>query len=112
MNFENDVVQIALKKLFGEKHFSICGLDQIGKMIGSNPERHPNYKFLNALHCVHYADMTPQVRDELPRRVMECLRPDSLNFEAMALALTREGRDFPPIEDAPISNVSRLPWRQ
>lgn len=112
MEFENDVVRIALKKLFDSRSFSICTLDQIGTMIGKNPETHSNYKFLLALHCVPFADMTQDVRDELPARVMECLRPDSINFEAMALALTREGRDLPPIEDAPTSNVSRLPWRK
>lgn len=113
--FEFEVVQSALKKLFDESHFSICTVDKIGALIGTNPQKHPGYKWLNALHCVHYSEMSQSVRDELPRRVMEVLRPDSVNFEAMAMALTTEGRGHPPIEDTYLEadpKVSRLPWRR
>jgi len=114
MSFERDVVTIALKELFHSRSFSICDVDKIGKILGTNPSRHPGYKYLRALHCVDYADMTNTVRDELPQRVMECLKPDSLNFEAMAFALTAEGKGTTPIEDNYIDapKVARLAWRK
>lgn len=111
MSFEKDVVVTALKKLFSGKSFSICEVDTIGEILGANPRQHRNYPLLRALHCINYAEMTDEVRQALPAKVMECLRPDGLNFEAMAMALTREGRDLPPIEDAPIARVAELPWR-
>lgn len=113
MSFESDVVTIALKELFNGRHFSICDVDKIGEMIGTNPSKHPGYKYLRALHCVDYSKMTDEVREQLPNRVMDCLRPDSMNFEAMAMALTAEGRDATPIEDSYIDNgrVARLAWR-
>ena len=114
MSFEKDVVTIALRELFNGSSFSICDVRDIGKMIGSNPRKHPGYKFLNALHCVNYSDMTDDVRNALPQKVMECLRPDSLNFEAMSHALTAEGSNAVPIEDSYIDmpNVARLAWRK
>ncbi len=114
MSFETDVVKVALKELINNRMLSICSVDKIGKLIGSNPKKHPKYKFLSALHCVHYANMTQEVRDQIPQRVMECLRPDSMNFEAMAIALTREGKDITPTEDAHTDSpkVARLPWRK
>lgn len=113
--FEQATITVALRELFEGCHFSICSVDRLGELIGTNPKKHPGYRWLQALHCVDYAKMPREVRDELPQRVMEVLRPGSLNFEGMAAALTREGRDHPPIEDNYLEaspKVSRLPWRK
>ena len=114
MSFEKDIVETKLKKLLGGRSFSICDLDEIGKLIGSHPRQHENYKYLHALHCVSYSDMSPTVREQLPSKVMECLRPGSLDFGLMATALMREGSQATSIEDRYIeqSNIARLTGRR
>lgn len=102
MSFEKAVVETALKELFNGRHFSICDLEKIGRIVGSNPSRHPDYKYLHALHCVNYSDMPEEVRSEIPMRVIRCLRPDALDIPGMAAALMAEGRNFTPIEDIAI----------
>lgn len=103
MSFESEALELAIKKLLGGKHFSICKLDDIGKFLGVNPEHHPNYKMLQALHCVDYCDMSEDMRQELPRKIMECLRPQ-FSPELMAKALLIEGQQHTDIEDRYLLN--------
>lgn len=101
--FQRACAETEMEKLINGKWFDICSLDNLGKMLGINPERHPNYKFLRGLHCVHYADMKPDVRNNIVPAIMECLRPD-MNYDAKQIlgAITAEGRNFTPIEDKPL----------
>lgn len=101
MTFETSVIQASIDKLFNRSRvFSICDLEQIGELIGVNVQQHPDYKFLRALHCVAWADMSPAVRAELPLRCMQVLRPIvGLDAARFAYALTAEGRDFESTED-------------
>lgn len=99
-SFEHAVLEQALKKLFGDSHFSICTLDKIGELIGVNPKAHGNYRFLHALHCVDYSSMSDAIKNQLQHKVMECLRPQ-FEFSAgvLARALVIEGNSYTPIED-------------
>lgn len=99
--FESAVIKQALDKLFNKsRYFDICSLDDIGRMLGVNPNKHPNYKYLRALHCINYGDLDPVIKQELPQRVFECLRPDiNVNVDVFAHALTSEGNNFAPTED-------------
>lgn len=100
-NFEQAVITQAIDKLFnGTKHFDICQLDAIARLLGTNPDAHPQYKYLRALHCVNYGDMLPEVRDGLAMRVLDVLRPGAgVNAASFAAALCAEGRDFAHTED-------------
>jgi len=98
MSFETAVLEQALNNLFTESSFSICTLRDIGKLVGVNPTQHPNYKLLQALHCVDYADMSPEILQELQQRVAECLRPQ-FQPGALAKALLMEGNDHANTED-------------
>lgn len=99
-SFEAKALELALNKLFSEKHFSICQLDTIADLIGVNAQAHPNYKTLRALHCVDYNKMDRETRDQLQIKIMECLRPQ-FNFSSAAItkALLMEGNDHIPTED-------------
>lgn len=92
-SFERLAVEQAIKQLFRNRHFSICLVDQIGEMLGTNPSQSPLYPFLRSLHCVNFSDMDPALRDQLQMKVVECLRP-TFNTNAMIHALTAEGHDF------------------
>ncbi len=101
MSFEKEVIKQLLDEMFNKsKHFSICDVDTLGKMLNVNPSKSTHYKFLRALHCVNYSDMRPKIKNELQQRVAECLRPDlSVNVDSLAFILTAEGNSFSPIED-------------
>lgn len=66
------VLQTATRKLFDSRHFSICTVDSLMKLVGTTA-RTPAYTQLHALHCVDYADMPKELRDRIPHLVRECL---------------------------------------
>jgi hypothetical protein len=66
------VVRMATVKLFEQRHFSICDVDTLMKLLGTNAHTSA-YTQLRALHCVNYADMPPALRQRIPHLVRECL---------------------------------------
>ena len=98
-NFQRACVEKAIDKLFNDNHFSICAIDQIGKMIGVNPQQFENYKFLRGLHCVNYSDMSKDILDNLPQVVMQCFTPKVINPTQFLNAIMAEGNDFAGTED-------------
>lgn len=116
MSFHTAVVEQALRTLFEAKHFSICSVDNLAALLGSNAQQHPDYKALRCLHCVNYADMKPEILAELPGRVARVLRPGfDVDAAALAFALTAEGQHFTPAEDRYIDapgRVTMLPRRK
>ena len=67
------VIATALDDLFKKQWFDICTLNSIMKITQTG--RGPAHKLLHALHCVHYVDMSSDVRDAIPALVRECLEP-------------------------------------
>ena len=113
--FAGEAVQLKLDKLFNQQHyFSICDVREIAKLIGANPELHPDYPVLQTLHCVDYASMSAQMRAELPSRVMgvlACKVDTGLMTKALLAVANNEVNDLPPIEDVEVStrgNPKRL----
>ncbi|MDG5498922.1 hypothetical protein [Marinobacter sp. BGYM27] len=97
--FKALAIQEAVNKLFSEKHFSICTLDNIIKLTGA-PVNHGIYDQLRAFHCSHFASMSNRTRQLLQQKVVECLRGDPfLNPARVLQQLTDEGRDFAFTED-------------
>jgi hypothetical protein len=108
MDFKQAAVEQALRELFEGCHFSICSLDNIGKILGVNPSQHPDYNAVRAFHCVDYADMKPGVKHELQQRVIAMLMPDQvINYELLSRALTREGNDIIQAEDSALIPAPR-----
>ena len=79
------VVMTATQKLFGKNYFDICTLQDIAKLIDAPTKGGEAWPMLQALHCVHYADMPPMLRDAIPHLVSECL---SAREQAATDALT------------------------
>lgn len=101
--FDQVIIEKALDKLFTEKYFDICKLDELGKLLGVSPQHHPHYRKLRILHCEHYADMPPVILAELQQKVMECLTPTRFHSGAiLAKALLIEGNDHINTEDSPL----------
>jgi hypothetical protein len=98
-SFELLTLEHAVRDMFNGTHFSICDVDNIGKMLGRNPQQHPTYTFLRALHCVHFSDMAPDLRAQLQGKVAECLGGNEFNPARLVEQITDEGRDFQFTED-------------
>jgi len=75
---EKLAAQAAMKKLLGDSHFSISGVQSIAKVLGLPRPSGRAYDTLHALHCVDYADMDPQLRAAIPGLIKECLGQLSL----------------------------------
>ena len=106
--FDQAVLETALTKLFSDSHFSICQVDKIGALVGVNPQQHPNYKRLQALHCVDYRDMPQAVLEQLQQKVVECLqpRPHMHSGAMLAKALMLEGNDHVNTEDTYLKQLN------
>jgi hypothetical protein len=55
------------------KHFSICTVDNVCKVIGARPAG-AAYDMLRALHCVEFANMPHRARDEIPALLNEVFK--------------------------------------
>jgi len=105
--FKQETIRIALDKMLNDSgHFSICDVDKLANLIGTNPRSHPDYKVLNALHCVDFDKMSVEMKAELPNKIMNVLSA-SFETDLMARALiavsTGEVKNLPPIEDVEVS---------
>lgn len=80
------VVTTAISALLEKRHFSICQLDTCIELVGAR-KGGDAYKLLNALHCVDYSKMAPDLRDSIPLLVNECLRNKENIIEATVVAM-------------------------
>ncbi len=80
------VVLTAMERLFDEKHFSICAVRNIAKVIGA-PACGPAWDMLEALHCIQYATMPAELRESIPHLVNECLKTKQAMIENTRTAL-------------------------
>ncbi len=64
----------ALNEMLAGSSPSICTIDRIGTMLGIEPKRAVDaYNILHTLHCVHYAKMPLELRNQIPALIQQCL---------------------------------------
>jgi hypothetical protein len=73
VNLKMEIAAAAMSKMLKNKHFSICSVDDVCKVIGARPAG-AAYDMLAALHCVNYADMPQSVLDEIPALLNEVFK--------------------------------------
>lgn len=61
MDIKQIALSTALKKLFTERSFSICAIDDCVKMMNVIPDREV-YEIMRTVHCVNYSDMPLELR--------------------------------------------------
>lgn len=62
----------ALNNMMQKDSFSICTIDNVGKVLGVNPKGE-SYDILYTLHCVNFSKMQPELRDAIPDLIQQCL---------------------------------------
>lgn len=81
------VAQVALNKLFEKQHFSICEVDEVMGLLRKGRRNSAVYKQLHALHCVHYADMPDELKNQIPHMINELLTNKPATQAATNVAL-------------------------
>ena len=84
--FKFQAAKLALKQTYNDSHFSICSLDNAYRCLTNR--RCPddiNYNQLRALHCVHYSEMPPGMKEEIFKKCIEILKTGltSPDFETL-----------------------------
>lgn len=75
-----DAAVTAMNKMLKDKHFSICTVTDVAKLLGIHC-RKESYDILNTLHCVNYSDMSPQMRKAIPALIADALgEPPAFQF--------------------------------
>ena len=69
-------VMTSLKHMFESSHFSICDVDKCAKVLGVVPNRQ-KYEMLSLFHCIHWSEMSVDVRQEVFARTLEMLADKS-----------------------------------
>lgn len=80
--------QAALTKMVTGRHFDICTLDTIIKMMDLQPDREA-YNILRTLHCIDYNMMSPDLLKALPELISTVLQSPS--FEASRINIVSQG---------------------
>ncbi len=81
------VAEAAINRLFTERHFSICSLDELIKLTGAQ-RGSDAYRLLRPLHCMDWADMTPELRERVPLLVREALATNQWARDAAVTAMS------------------------
>lgn len=81
------VAQQAISRLFTERHFSVCTLDEIIKLTGAQRDSEAR-RLLGALHCINWSDMDPELRKRVPLLVREALLTSQWANDATAVAMS------------------------
>ena len=69
---KQQVALTALNAMMAERHFSICTIDNIAKMLGGHVDGEA-YNVLRPLHCIAWSAMPPEVREAVPGLIQACL---------------------------------------
>lgn len=74
------VIATAMRKMFEQRHFDICTVDQCLKVAGIIPPKQ-TYELLRTLHCVDYGAMPRELAEKIPSMLNECF--SGLNIEEL-----------------------------
>lgn len=75
----------ALMKMFASSYFDICILDAIAKTLGKQGRcAGRDYDALRAIHCMHWADMGPDLARMAKEKILEILELPAQVIEVIA----------------------------
>lgn len=81
------VVEAAINRLFTERHFSICRMDEVIELTGAQRDSKA-YRLLRPLHCMDWSAMPPELRERVPLLVREALQTNQWATEAAATVMS------------------------
>jgi hypothetical protein len=72
LDFDKDVICIALNKLVRSSYYDICTVDNLAKVLRVSKNEN-GYDLLRLMHCIHYSEMGESVADELMEKTFQYL---------------------------------------
>lgn len=78
--FQIAAAEVSARELFEGKHFSICELDKLIKLVGCIPDQ-KDYQALQCLHCIDWAAMSPRLRAMVTETVIRILQQPGFDTE-------------------------------
>jgi len=79
--FQAQVVEVAVNKLFMDDFFSILTFDKIKDLVGVRVNR-KDYKVLECLHCVYWRNMPKPFEKLVQEKIRELLLIPSVEINA------------------------------
>lgn len=90
-----ETVRTALKHMYDDGYLSICTIDKLVKLLDVAPPAE-TYQMLSALHCVHFAEMSKELRAKVMQAIMDLFHIDNVMVEAELLDMIgRAGAEMP-----------------
>lgn len=66
-----EMFSLTIKKLFGERFFSICKAEEAIKLI--NPLGEEVLRSIQPIHCVHWVEMSPQMAEHILETIAKAM---------------------------------------
>jgi hypothetical protein len=92
-DFSKEAVIAAMTKMFRGSHFSICDVDKCLKITGGIPNS-SDYDALSALHCVHWSDMSPQLRQQVLEKTVGMLSCAGFDLSVLDMVFNEDEKVF------------------
>lgn len=92
-DFQKEVVLTAMRKMFQGFHFSICDVDNCLQITKTIPIKQ-DYDSLRALHCVHWSEMSPKLRQAVLEKTVSMLSSESFDLSILELAFNDDKKIF------------------
>ena len=103
------LAELSLRKMLSKGYFDICTIDAILK-LGEIPRGGRDYDRLRTLHCIHYAEMSEEVRSLMVNLIGRVLSMPSLDtnslFKQEAVPATK--KNHPPNNHDPLVENGRV----
>ena len=100
-DIKKEACKLAIVKLFKDKNFSICTIDNLLKLTNTIPDPE-TYKILQVLHCVDYSEMSPDFRKELFETVLTMFKNNGFEFEDIEKMYKSSIIDLKPEDDGKV----------
>ena len=82
VDLKMSIALTAVARMLKSNYFDVCTVDKVCRLIGASAQG-PAYDMLNTLHCVHYSDMPPQVRECIPALMREVFSQVKIDDDAI-----------------------------
>lgn len=73
MEMKEQAAIVALNEMLKNASFSICTLDSVAELLGVSCRGSEAYNILRTLHCINFAAMPIELRNEIPALIRQCL---------------------------------------
>lgn len=109
---KHEIALTAINKMMASDFFSICALDRASEVLQINIRGEAAYTALHALHCVHFKDMSPALRQSIPHLIAECFnRPDIFQFQLPSQRITIDVVTSTPANATVVGQPIKTPKR-